>query len=52
MFHQIIGYKNVVNYWILDVQWWTCLKEEAAGFHQFCIFLSLLIFLDFDISKK
>jgi uncharacterized membrane protein YsdA (DUF1294 family) len=52
MFHQIIGYRNVVNYWILAVQWWTCLKEVTAGFQQFCIFLSLLVFLDFDISKK
>jgi hypothetical protein len=40
MFHQIIGETNVVNYWILVLQWGTGLKQEALGwiFDKFCIF--------------
>jgi len=32
MFHQIIGKKNVVNYWIPPLEWWTSLKQGTFGF--------------------
>lgn len=32
MFHQIIGFKKIVNYWIPTLKWWIDLKQEALGF--------------------
>jgi len=29
MFCQIIGHRNVVNYWILALQWWIGMKQET-----------------------
>ncbi len=55
MFHQIVGHWNVINYWILALQWWwTSLNQEAPKFWPiFCIFPSLVIFIKkFSISNK
>jgi hypothetical protein len=52
MFHQIIGQKNVVNYWMLVVQWWTNMNQEALDFHQFLKFSLPCNFLKFDILKN
>jgi hypothetical protein len=58
MFHQIIGYKNVVNYGMSTLQWWTSCWHQAKKisrvFTKFCIFPSLVISLNFKqiISRK
>jgi hypothetical protein len=46
MFHQIIGKKNVVNYWIPPLEWWTSLKQGTLGFPLIFVFFSFVNFFD------
>jgi hypothetical protein len=48
MFHQIIKQFFLINYWIPILQWWTRIGVSI----KFCIFPSLVIFLDFDGSNR
>jgi hypothetical protein len=49
MFHQIIKQtKNIINYWIPTLQWWIRIGVSI----NFCIFPSLVIFLNFDGSNR
>jgi hypothetical protein len=53
MFHQIIGLKNVVNYWILALPWWIGLKQEDPRFSPFRKEIpSLLISLNFHTKNN
>jgi hypothetical protein len=49
MFHQIIKQtNNIINYWIPILQWWIRIGVSIY----FCIFPSLVIFLNFDGSNR
>ncbi len=53
MFHQIIGEKNIINYWIFVLELWIGLKQEALGVsNNFCILPSFVILLNLNISNK
>jgi hypothetical protein len=53
MFNQIIGLKNVVNYWILALPWWTGSKQEDTRFSPFRKEIpSLVISLNFHTKNN
>jgi len=47
MFCQIIGHRNVVNYWIFALQWQIGMKQETPKLPPIFV-----ISLNFGISKK